>query len=45
VIGYAKWEDDAATRPGERSEAMLTVFSLGPAIERIDVLAEAMPAP
>lgn len=44
VIGYAKWEAEESLRPGGQAEVTLTVFSLGPAIDRIDVLAEAMPA-
>jgi LysM repeat protein len=44
VIGFAKWEADGPLRPGEQAKAALTVFSLGPVIDRIDVLAEAMPA-
>jgi LysM repeat protein len=44
VIGFAKWEADEALRPGQRTTASLTVFSLGPMIERIGVLAEALPA-
>jgi LysM repeat protein len=44
VIGFAKWEADESLRPGEQTRASLTVFSLGPTIDRIDVLAEAMPA-
>jgi LysM repeat protein len=44
VIGFAKWEADESLRPGERVDANLTVFSLGPTIDRIEVLAEAMPA-
>jgi len=44
VIGFAKWEADEALRPGQQTVASLTVFSLGPTINRIDVLAEALPA-
>jgi LysM repeat protein len=44
VIGFAKWEADEALKPGEQSKTALTVFSLGPTIDRIEVLAEAMPA-
>jgi LysM repeat protein len=44
VIGFAKWEADEPLRPGEQVETALTVFSLGPMIDRIEVLAEAMPA-
>jgi len=45
VIGFAKWEADEPLRPGEQVSAALTVFSLGPPIDRIEVLAEGMPAP
>ena len=44
-IGFAKWEPDAALRPGEGTEAHLVVYSLGPEIERVDVLAEALAVP
>jgi LysM repeat protein len=42
VIGFAKWEPAAALRPGEQTETDLTVYSLGPAIERVQVLPEAL---
>jgi LysM repeat protein len=45
VIGYAKWQSEEALRPGEQTTATLTVYSLGPTIDRIDVLGEAIPAP
>ena len=45
VIGFAKWEPADALRPGEQVESNLTVFSLGPTIERVEVLAEALAAP
>jgi LysM repeat protein len=44
VIGFAKWEADEPLRPGEQVDVALTVFSLGPTIGRVEVLAEAMPA-
>ncbi len=45
VIGFAKWEPIDALRPGEQVEGNLTVFSLGPTIDRVEVLAEALAAP
>jgi LysM repeat protein len=44
-IGFTKWEPDAALRPGEGTLAHLVVYSLGPQIERVDVLAEALAVP
>ncbi len=44
-IGFAKWEPDAALRPGEETEAHLVVYSLGPEIDHVDVLAEALAVP
>ena len=32
-------------RPGEQIEGSLTVYSLGPIIDRVEVLAEALVAP
>jgi LysM repeat protein len=45
VIGFAKWEPADALRPGEQAEGILTVYSLGPRIERVEVMAEALAAP
>jgi len=45
VIGFAKWEPADALRPGEQVEADLTVYSLGPTIEHVEVMAEALAAP
>ena len=45
VIGFAKWEPADAMRPGEQVQSSLTVFSLGPRIDRVEVLAEALVAP
>ena len=45
AIGFVKWEPGAALRPGEATEAHLVVYSLGPEIERVDVLAEALAVP
>jgi hypothetical protein len=45
VIGFTKWEPADAMRPGEQFEGSLTVFSLGPMIDRVEVLAEALVAP
>jgi LysM repeat protein len=45
VIGFAKWEPVDAMRPGEQVHSNLTVFSLGPTIDRVEVLAEALAAP
>ncbi len=45
VIGFAKWEPADELRPGEQAEADLTVYSLGPPIEHVEVMAEALAAP
>jgi LysM repeat protein len=45
VIGFTKWEPVDALRPGEQIEGSMTVFSLGPRIDRVEVLAEALVAP
>lgn len=45
VVGYAKWQAEQAWKPGDQLQAALTVYSLGPQIDRIDVLAEGIPAP
>lgn len=42
VIGFTKWERQPALLPGERAVERLTVYSLGPPIERVQVLAEAL---
>jgi len=44
VVGFTKWEPVDAMRPGEQVEGNLTVFSLGPRIDRVEVLAEALVA-
>jgi hypothetical protein len=41
VVGYTKWESPAGIQPGARSAFELTVFSLGPAIDSVEVQAEA----
>jgi LysM repeat protein len=42
AIGFVKWEPDEPLRPGQQAKASLTVFSLGPPIDRIEVLVEAL---
>jgi LysM repeat protein len=42
VIGFTQWERQPALLPGERAVARLSVYSLGPAIERVEILAEAL---
>lgn len=43
AVGFSKWESDSGTSPPWRFT--LTVFSLGPRIERVQLLAEAAPVP
>jgi LysM repeat protein len=40
VIGYAVWEADPALEPGDRQDFSARVFSLGPEIARVELLAE-----
>lgn len=44
VVGYAKWESPVPIQPGEQTTFDLTVFSLGPPIESVEVQAEAQAA-
>lgn len=43
VVGVRKWEASKAIPPGKHRDFEITVYSLGPAIERVDVLLEARP--
>ncbi|TET85167.1 MAG: LysM peptidoglycan-binding domain-containing protein [Anaerolineales bacterium] len=45
VVGYSKWEAETAFEPGGSATFDLTVFSLGPIIDRIEILAEAQVNP
>lgn len=40
VVGYAVWEAEPALEPGEVREFAVRVFSLGPGIARIELMAE-----
>lgn len=44
VVGYAKWESPRAVQPGQQTTFDLTVFSLGPPIQSVEVQAEAQAA-
>lgn len=43
VVGLRKWEAANNLEPGKKMSFEMTVFSMGPAIDRVDVLAEARP--
>jgi hypothetical protein len=43
VIGLRKWEAANNLEPGKSMPFEMTVFSIGPAIERVEVLAEVHP--
>lgn len=45
VVGYAKWESTETLRPGQNSPFEITVFSLGPAIERVETQTEGLILP
>lgn len=45
VVGYTKWEPEGQPVPGARTTMRLSVYSFGAAIERVDVLGEALAAP
>ncbi len=42
AVGFSKWESDPSIRSGEALEFALWVTSLGPEIDRVEVLAEAL---
>ncbi len=43
IVGVRKWEAAKAIPPGKHRDFEITIYSLGPAIARIDVLLEARP--
>ena len=43
IVGVRKWEAAKAIPPGKHRDFEITVYSLGPAIARVDVLLEARP--
>ena len=45
IVGFTKWEPDAPPIPGRQTTVRLSVYSLGPAIVRVEVLGEALAAP
>lgn len=45
VVGFTKWEPDTLLVPGARTTVRLSVYSLGPAIDRVDLLGEALATP
>jgi hypothetical protein len=45
VVGYAEWEPTQPMKPGDSATAKMTVYSLGPPIERIEIAAEAVASP
>jgi LysM repeat protein len=45
VVGFTKWEPDGQPVPGARTTVRLSVYSLGPEIERVEVLGEALAVP
>ena len=45
IVGFTKWEPETPLVPGARTTVRLSVYSLGPAIERVDVLGEALAVP
>jgi LysM repeat protein len=42
VVGFRKWEPDAPLSPGVSVAFEINIFSLGPAIERVELLVEAL---
>jgi LysM repeat protein len=42
VVGFTKWEPETMLRPGQRSPFDITVFSLGPEIERVETQSEGL---
>lgn len=44
VVGYRKWEHVGRVEPGEVIDFEIEVYSLGPPISYVEVLAEALPA-
>ena len=45
ALGFITWDFTGALAPGTEAPFDLTVFSLGPAIDHVEILAEAQPAP
>jgi len=45
IVGFTKWEPDTLPIPGSLTTVRLSVYSLGPAIERVDLLGEALATP
>lgn len=45
VVGVRRWEWQGRLEPGETTGFALAVYSYGPAIARVDVVAEARPSP
>jgi LysM repeat protein len=43
AVGVRKWEADQSLQPGGRLEFTVTVYSLGPAIARVEAVVEARP--
>jgi hypothetical protein len=43
IIGYRRWEWSGALQPGAAQDFALSVYSLGPPIQRVAVLVEARP--
>jgi LysM repeat protein len=41
-VGFAQWEADESLDPGEEASFEITVYSLGPTIDHVELLAEAM---
>jgi murein DD-endopeptidase MepM/ murein hydrolase activator NlpD len=45
VVGFTQWEAPKPLRPGDTADFVLTVYSLGPAINRITTAVEGQTAP
>ena len=45
VVGYSKWETETTLEQGSSVDFDITVFSLGPIIDHIEILAEAQVIP
>ncbi len=45
IVGFSYWESDAQVKPGDNQAFDLTVFSLGPVIHHVEILAEAQLLP
>ena len=45
IVGFSLWETDAEVEPGDTQMFDLVVFSLGPAIHHVEIMAEAQFSP